>query len=192
MRTMLRGRRVCLRPVERSHLPQLQAWFSQYELMRVLNPAAIKLVNKEAEEAWFESTQKIADQFMFAVMLDEDRLIGTMSLFKVDGKNRSCTLGVSIADPTAQGQGHGSEALGLIMEFGFLELNLNRIQLFVMEFNPRARQLYERLGFKLEGSLRQAIFREGRYWDEHVMSVLREDYSPDPHWGLSASLGASS
>jgi RimJ/RimL family protein N-acetyltransferase len=186
MRTLLRGPRVSLRPVERSQIPQLQGWFSQYELMRVLNPAAIRLVNLDAETDWYEGMIKDANTYLFAIHGDGE-LIGTTSLFNVNGKNRAATLGISIANPEARGRGFGTETLQLLLEFGFLELNLNRIQLYVMEFNPDARRLYERVGFQLEGTLRQSVFREGRYWDEHLMAILRADYQPDPHWGLQGA-----
>ncbi|MDB5097429.1 MAG: acetyltransferase [Cyanobacteria bacterium RYN_339] len=183
---MLRGPRVSLRPVERSQIPKLQTWFSQYELMRVLNPAAIRLVNLEAEEAWFDAMMKDTNQYLFAIHAGGE-LVGTTSLMQVNGKNRTATLGISIADPAARGHGYGSETLDLLLEFGFLELNLNRIQLYVMEFNPDARRLYERVGFKLDGTLRQSVFREGKYWDEHVLSMLRAEYQPDPHWGIKGA-----
>jgi RimJ/RimL family protein N-acetyltransferase len=156
--------------------------------MRVLDPGAIRLVNLDAETEWYETMRKAPNQHLFAIHAD-DQLIGTTSLMQVNGKNRAATLGISVADPAARGKGYGREALELLVEFGFLELNLNRIQLYVMEFNEGARRLYERVGFKLDGTLRQSVFREGRFWDEHVMSILRSEYTPDPMWGLQ---GASS
>jgi RimJ/RimL family protein N-acetyltransferase len=129
--------------------------------------------------------RKDPHQFLFAIkVIDGARTIGTCSLMGVDGKNRRATLGLSIADPAAQGQGYGFEAMTLLLEFGFLELNLNRIQLLVMQYNERAIRLYERLGFQREAVLRQAFYREGRYWDEYIMSLLRCEYQPRDGWNL--------
>lgn len=184
MTTLLRGTRVQLRPVEKSDLPAFTKWFSRYELHRTLTPGAIRLVNTDAEDAWYRSMLDSKDTWLYAIdALDdphaqEGRLIGSTSLFRVDGKNRSAIFGISIGDPAMQGKGYGAEAIDLMLEWGFLELNLHRVELHVVAFNEHAIRLYERKGFKREGVLRDAIWREGRYWDDHVMSVLRTEWTP--------------
>ena len=184
MTTLLRGTRVSLRPVERRDLPAFTTWFSRYELQRTLTPGAIRLVNEDAEEAWFRSLAEAKDTWCFAVDALDDphqadgRLIGSTSLMGVNGKNRAATFGISIADPAMRGKGYGAEVIDLMLEWGFMELNLHRIQLYVMAFNEPAVRLYERKGFRRDGVLREAIWREGRYWDEIVMSVLSTEWTP--------------
>ena len=60
---------------------------------------------------------------------------------------------------------------------GFETLNLNRIYLYVFETNLRAIHVYEKLGFATEGRLRQAIYRNGRYSDALLMSMLRSEWN---------------
>jgi RimJ/RimL family protein N-acetyltransferase len=48
-----------------------------------------------------------------------------------------------------------------------------------MAFNQRALKVYERVGFVLEGRLRQDAFRRGKYWDTLVMSILRSEWQVD-------------
>ena len=67
------------------------------------------------------------------------------------------------------------EATGLIIRHAFQTLNFNRLWLHVFEYNARGIRVYEKLGFRIEGRLRQDTFREGRYWDTLVMGVLREE-----------------
>lgn len=185
MSLMLKGDRVVLRPVERADLPSFTEWFGQYELQRLLNPGSIRLVNEDAELDWYERMQNDSRIWCFAIAIKEDnRAIGSCSLMNVDGKNRKAILGISIADPAMRNQGLGAEAMALLLEFGFLELNLHRIALHVFGFNQRAIKLYERLGFQHEGVLRQSVYREGRYWDEHIMSLLRSEYQPRAGWQL--------
>jgi RimJ/RimL family protein N-acetyltransferase len=64
----------------------------------------------------------------------------------------------------------------LLLKHGFDTLNLNRIYLRVFETNPRAIRAYEKAGFTHEGCQRQAEFKEGRYLDVLVMSILRNEY----------------
>jgi RimJ/RimL family protein N-acetyltransferase len=64
----------------------------------------------------------------------------------------------------------------LVLRYAFLELNLRRVTLNVFEYNERAIRSYEKAGFRLEGSQRQAIQREGRRWDMVYMGILREEW----------------
>lgn len=190
MTTLLRGTRVALRPIEKTDLPLYTAWYARYDLLRTLAPGAVRLMNLDGEEAWYRSVQADKDGWYFAADALDDphqpdgRLIGSASLMGVSGKNRSATFGISIGDPAMRGKGYGAEMIDLVLEWGFLELNLHRIQLFVMEFNEGAVRLYERKGFRHDGRLREAIYREGRYWDELVMSVLRREWAPPRALGL--------
>lgn len=194
MTTLLRGTRVRLRPVEKSDLPAFTTWFSGYELQRMMTPGAIRLVNTDAEEAWYRSMLDSKDTWLYAVDAIDDphhpdgRLIGSTSLFRVDGKNRSAMFGIAVADAAMRGRGYGGEIIDLMLEWGFLELNLHRIELRVMAFNEGAMRLYERKGFAREGALRDAIWREGRYWDEHVMAVLRPDWNPPRAFGAGGEV----
>jgi RimJ/RimL family protein N-acetyltransferase len=64
----------------------------------------------------------------------------------------------------------------LMLEHAFATLGLHRIALAVFAFNERAIRSYRRCGFALEGRAREAIFRDGRWWDEIQMSVLAEEW----------------
>lgn len=189
MTTLLRSTRLALRPVERMDLSAFAGWFSRYELQRTLNPGAIRLPSLDDEDAWYDTMRKDSALWTFAIDALDDphapdgRLIGSTSLLNVNGKNRSATFGLAIADPAMRGRGYGSEAVDLMLEWGFLELNLNRIQLFVFSFNQPAIKLYEQKGFQHEGCLRDAVFREGRYEDELIMSMLRREWTQPRDFG---------
>ena len=66
-----------------------------------------------------------------------------------------------------------------MVDHAFATINLNRIQLLVYEYNERAIRIYDRIGFTKEGVLRQENYREGRYWDTWVMSILREEWKKE-------------
>lgn len=74
-----------------------------------------------------------------------------------------------------QGMGYMQEAMHTIINFGFLSLGLNRIQAKVLPENTRAVALVERLGFKVEGTMRKSVFFNGSFHDEHVCAILAED-----------------
>lgn len=82
-----------------------------------------------------------------------------------------------IGEPNAQNKGYGTEVSRLILRYAFEQLNLNRVQLRVYEYNARAKRCYEKAGYREEGRLRQARFWRGRCWTVLLMAALREEYS---------------
>jgi len=102
--------------------------------------------------------------------------IGQVSLVRIDWVGRMATYYIGIADKTHWGRGYGSEATRLMVDYAFDTLNLNRIQLHVSSENKRAIKVYEKIGFKQEGTLREAMYHKGRYVDFDVMGILRSDW----------------
>jgi RimJ/RimL family protein N-acetyltransferase len=100
------------------------------------------------------------------------KLIGSCGFFNLDQHNRSSEFGIMIGDKDYWDQGYGTEAVRLLCQHGFKTLNLHRIYLRVFETNPRAIRAYEKCGFIHEGRQRQAEFRDGKYIDVIVMSLL--------------------
>jgi RimJ/RimL family protein N-acetyltransferase len=72
-----------------------------------------------------------------------------------------------------------------MVRHAFDTLNLNRVWLHVGEDNARAMRVYQKVGFRTEGRLRQDIFRDGRYWDSLLMAVLREEWGTADHASAS-------
>ncbi|MHA1647370.1 MAG: GNAT family N-acetyltransferase [Promethearchaeota archaeon] len=107
--------------------------------------------------------------------LKEQRIIGNCSI-RLDWKNRVGSLGIMIGEKSAWNKGYGTEAMKLLVEYGFRELNMNRIELEVFASNPRAKRCYEKVGFKEEGCKRQAQFINGKYIDEYFMSIIRLEW----------------
>jgi len=85
-----------------------------------------------------------------------------------------------LGDKSVWGSGIGRAATSFMLKFGFEELHLHRIYLEVLDANPRARKLYESLGFVHEGKLRHAQFKGGQYLDVHVMGLLEEEWRAGP------------
>jgi len=105
----------------------------------------------------------------------KDELIGIVGLKDINTLNQSAEFYVKV-DPSQQGKGYGTEATQLMIRYGFMELNLNRIQTQDMEENIGGWRADEKAGFKFEGTLRQAIMRFGTYHDVRVYSILRSEF----------------
>ena len=106
---------------------------------------------------------------------EKKRYLGQCALSFIDQTARHAELSLVVA-PDSAGQGYGSEAIGLLLDFAFRQLNLNRVYLRVCAANERAIRCYEKCGFRLEGRLREHAFRDGHYEDVLEMGILRSEY----------------
>lgn len=175
---MLIGDRVRLRAIEREDIPTFVRWFNDPEVRQYL--LMYEPMSKAKEERWFEAYLDRKDDFMFAIEAligEEWAHIGNLGLHRVDWKNGTCTFGIVLGEKAYWGRGYGTEAARVILRFAFGELNLHRVELEVYDFNRRAIRSYEKAGFRHEGTRRQALYRNGRYHDVHLMGILHEEFS---------------
>ncbi|NMC13826.1 MAG: GNAT family N-acetyltransferase [Chloroflexi bacterium] len=176
---MILGERLRLRAVEKEDIDRFVTWLNDPE---VREGVAIFLpLSKHEEEKWFETTMaKPATEHPFVIEINDDgswKPIGDCGFFEIDWRNRFGEIGIFIGEKQYWNQGYGSEAVRMLLKHGFNTLNLNRVFLRVFEDNPRAIHAYEKVGFIHEGRLRKAEYRNGRYIDILLMSVLREEWN---------------
>lgn len=120
---------------------------------------------------------KDSNTVLFTICRIEDgEAIGQTALFRVDWVGRMATFYIGIADKENWSKGYGSETVAMMMEYAFQTLNLNRIQLHVAVENEGAVKVYQRTGFQIEGTLREAMFHNGHYSDFYVMGILKKDW----------------
>ncbi len=135
----------------------------------------MKVTTLEGEREWLK---KNLNGYNFAIVLkDSDKLIGNCSLEDMDLIHRNAVLGIFIGDEEERGKGYGKEAIKLLLEYGFNNLNLNNIMLNVYSFNTRAIKVYESLGFKKCGTRHKSHYFKGQYYDEIQMEILKEEYN---------------
>jgi RimJ/RimL family protein N-acetyltransferase len=183
---MIMGKRVRFRGVERSDIPTFIRWLNDPEVQQgilIHSP-----ISQAWEEDWFERmVKRPTDQQVMAIEAlvpgspgreGQWMHIGSTAFDDIDWRNRQAEFGIIIGEKSCWNQGYGTEAVRLLVQHGFNTLNLNRIYLHVFETNPRAIRAYEKAGFKHEGKKRQAEFRNGRYVDVLMMSILRDEFQP--------------
>ena len=117
------------------------------------------------------------DNTIFSIISKEnDNIIGNISLFQIHNTNRHCEIGIFIGDPNYRNNGYGHEALRLLLDHGFNQLNMNSIMLRVFEYNVRAVKCYEKVGFKHAGRIRQNKYLNGEYHDTLIMDILKSEF----------------
>ncbi|MGE5249427.1 MAG: GNAT family N-acetyltransferase [Bacteroidota bacterium] len=176
--SIIYGGKLRLRAVEREDVKHFYEWVNDPEVTCGL--ALYLPISSREEEKWFESQlEKDPVERPLAIELrqgDGWKLIGSCSVFGIEWVNSNAELGIMIGDKSVWNQGLGSQVMTLLLRHCFETLNLNRAFLQVYGENARARRSYEKAGFVVEGCMRQAVYKNGRYDDIYIMSVLRGEW----------------
>lgn len=172
----LTGDRLFLAPLVIEDADSYCKWLNDPEV--AINLTAFdKQYPLHREKAVIEDMIKRNSQTFSIVLKDSEKLIGNCSLFDIDKDDRKAELGIMIGDKTVWNKGYGTEAIILLLDYGFNILNLNNIYLKVFEYNENAVSCYQKVGFKLIGRHRQARIVMGKKYDEIMMDILAEEFS---------------
>jgi len=174
---MLRGEKVKLRAVRRDDLPRLLDFYNDVEVELAgggdpPRPTTLERLQRDFDR---EAAEPPRDKTDFAIEADGN-LIGHCGLFHIDETARHCELGISIGDKDYWGRGYGREAVSLLLDYAFRLRNLRRVWLEVHASNERAIRAYRSCGFVEEGRMRKHIWLGGRYVDNVLMGVLRDEW----------------
>ena len=173
--TFLKGEKVRLTPVDMDDIEIYYRWFNNPVIRK--NLLQFRPITKEEEKDFLEKALKSKDWVMFGITgTESDRLIGNISLMKINSIDRSAELGIALGDEDYLGKGYGTDAVNLMLKYGFDTLNLQRIYLRVLDFNLRALKSYEKAGFREEGRQRRAHYIDGKYCDVIMMSILDDEW----------------
>lgn len=173
-----REARVVLAPLREEDSDLLFEWINDRDLVLLSSP--FEPVERPDHDRWFRSVRERDDIEIFGIRLrEEDRLIGSCQLNRIDRRNFTCELQIRIGEAEARGRGYGTEAVRLLLAHAFGRLGMARVGLHVFEGNAAAIRAYEKVGFKREGVLRGAALIDGNRIDVLVMSALREEIEGD-------------
>jgi len=157
------------------------------EVMAMWQEDSEYLRNVDTDVAFPQSLHEIANDglikgrksnsvsFMVRTVQD-DRLIGFVAIHGIEWNNRTGLLAIGIGGVNDRGKGYGREAIHLILKYAFYELNLHRVGLDVISYNKVAIELYKKMGFQIEGCMREAVQRDGKYFDRIIMGILRDEW----------------
>jgi RimJ/RimL family protein N-acetyltransferase len=173
----IEGTQVVLRRHVPANLKAFERWYSDPDVARLTRYQDGPMRRDEIER-FFAARVIGPDSLALAVHVKSSgRLVGTCAFSQLDGENGSALYHITIGEKDVWGRGYGTEATRLMLDHAFTTLGLHRVALSVFEFNTRAIRSYRRCGFQQEGRARDAIWREGRWWDEISMSVLEPDWA---------------
>ncbi len=171
----IEGKRVYLSPMSLDDAEKYVKWLNDFKVTDGLNGSQ-NMVTLEGEKEWITNQTKEGN-FQFAIIRTADNeLIGNCGFNKIDQVNGTGNIGIFIGEEENRGKGYGTEALKLLISFGFDYLNLNNIMLSVYSFNERAIKCYKKLGFKEIGRRREAYIKCNERYDDIFLDMLRSEY----------------
>ncbi|MDG0054657.1 GNAT family N-acetyltransferase [Paenibacillus sp. P2(2022)] len=172
---LLEGSRVYLRPINVEDTELYYNTLFHQEVRRLTGTQ--RSFTKEQIARYIEAKGQDSSSLQLLIALQEDdRVIGDIALQDMDSLNRSANIRIAINEQGNQGKGYGTEALVLMLGYGFGICNLHRIELNVFDFNEQAIRCYEKVGFQREGVQRDALYYNHQYHDSILMSMLQHEY----------------
>lgn len=169
---MLKGRSVALDALVDGDQAKLYEWINSPDLVRLSAP--YRPVHAPSHADWFAGLARDRSRVIFAIRsLPKRRLVGVVQLVNIDPVHRRAEMIIRIGERSAQGRGKGSEALRLLIDYAWRDLNLHRIEARAFATNKRAIAAYKKVGFAIEGRLREAAFIDGAWTDMVVLGIVK-------------------
>ena len=175
------GDRIYLSPRGASdeEIEKFTEWMNDFQVTDYINKSE-QIMTAIGEKEQLENTARKNENKNFNIIdLNSNKLIGTIGLEKFNWTSRNAVLGIFIGDKNYRNNGYGTEAIKLLLEFGFKYLNLHSIRLSLLSVNERAHKCYLKCGFKDAGKSREEIFLNGKYYDKLYMDILEGEFEGD-------------
>ncbi|MEG0254055.1 MAG: GNAT family protein [Vagococcus sp.] len=173
---MFETNQIKLRKLEISDAKIYHQWRNDIDVMSSTSPELDQFTLEETESFIKGILVSETSRSYMIVTKDDNKTVGIISLININRKDQSAECIIDIGEKEKWGQKIGQNSLKLLMNTAFNEWNLHRLMLQVFSFNTRAISMYEKLGFQLEGTLREAFYRGGMWHDIKIMSILKSEY----------------
>lgn len=182
------GQHIFLTTLRREDVPLMTQWVADLETTAYMGQVGASF-SIEQEQEWFDNLRRSSDITFGIVVRESRRLIGSISLMRIDAYHGRAELGITIGDKSAWGRGYGSEAVRLMAEYGCFFKNLYSIHLSFVAFNERGLRAYRKAGFKEAGRWRKAYQIGGERYDSVWMDVTRDELDLSRMRALIGQLG---
>lgn len=172
----LRGKQICLRPLDESDLPWLLRWANDREVSEFFSRH--RPTTAVMEKKWLEKilADKGSDVRLGIMLAREYELIGTVSLHRVDLVHGTAWVGIAIGRKDCWSKGYGFEAIMLLLDYGFNQLNLRKVCWGAFDSNERSIGCAQKCGFREEGRMKAQFRRGDQFLDDLSFGVFRDDW----------------
>jgi RimJ/RimL family protein N-acetyltransferase len=167
------GKKCYLSPIDVNDAEVFTEWLNDMEILNSLQLYS-SIISLENEKTFLNNLSK--DHNYSIIDLETEKLIGNCGFMDMDYVNQTAEVGIFIGNKSFWNKGYGTEALSLLVDYGFKALNLHNIMLRVYEYNKNAIKCYEKIGFKQIGKRRKALNRNLEKYDIIFMDLLQEEF----------------
>lgn len=173
---MSKEKRVYLRALEPEDYKTSILWRNDDEINSMLGGMK-RFVSKVYEAKWVDDAIFHSHDVRLAVCLKENNLyIGNVYMTDIDERNQSCVSHVLIGDKRYWGRGIAAEAYRLALEYMFNERNIYRVMAIVLENNKSSLRMHQKVGYQIEGLMRNSIYKNGVWQNQYILSILKDEY----------------
>ena len=132
----------------------------------------------EKAEVWFDEIQKLQGNrhIRLGIFKNDGTVIGDVALQDIDKANRNCSVGMGMAKIENRSKGYGTQAVMLMLNYGFRYLGLERITANTLDLNIGAQKLLDKCGFVLEGRERKSVYLNSEMHDRLNYAILKEEF----------------
>jgi len=177
----LQGKLCGLRPIEQEDMPLIAKWLNDGEITYYMFYGQTPLTISQVSEMMKRQIESPNNMVLLVEDKKTGKPIGFAGLYDIHPTARKAEFRILLGEKQYWNKGYGTEVTEVLTFYGFDRLNLNRVWLGVTSENKGAVKAYEKVEYKVEGTLRQDIYRNSRYYDTIRMSILREEYYPKIH-----------
>ncbi|GHU26698.1 N-acetyltransferase [Spirochaetia bacterium] len=167
------GNKCFLSPMDINDAEKITEWLNDLEITLNLNLYS-KNVNNENEIEILKNVSK--DHYYSIIDKNKNEIIGCCSFKSIDHLNQTAEIGIYIGNKNYWNKGYGSEALTLLLDYGFKALNLHNVLLNAFEYNIGAIKCYKKVGFNIIGKRREALKRERKTHNIIYMDILEKEF----------------
>lgn len=128
-------------------------------------------------ERWIEFHNNNPEEVLYVIEdISVGRLIGHVGLYKINQFAKKTEYGILIADDNSRGKGYGTICTKTMVEYAFKELGMNKVTAEVLCENVPSIAMFKKCGFSIDGRLRDEVYKNGRYYDVFVLSILANEF----------------
>ena len=160
-----------LAPLEWEHWREYRTWVNDAEIAHLTD--RYLPVSEFQHKEFYAKMQSDRSKIFFSILGSKDSFIGVCALKNIDAKNRKAEFYICLNGEKNRGKGYGVIATKACLDYAFNTLNLNRVYLYTPEYNKKAIDCYQKVGFKQEGRSIQSIYSQGNYFDSIHMYYLK-------------------
>lgn len=165
-----------LSKIEKDDMVNIYQWFTDSDFLKYYDYYPPIAQTKDEVNNTFEEYKEKKSKVFAIKMVQDNSIIGIAGFDDIILENKVATLFIGIGDSTSRGKGYGKESMDLLLNYGFNDMKLHRIQLNVLEFNIPAIKLYEKSGFKKEGVFREFVLRDNKRYDLFLYGLLKREW----------------